>query len=136
VAAVVPLSAFVNSVAGSGGGAVAGGPAAALDRLPLAFEANQGQTNPSVDFLARGKGYSLVLSATQAVLRLRPEGVSGPAQPGQAEQAEQAQPATVVSLSLLDADGQATAAGLDPLPGTINYFVGSDPARWHTGIPT
>src|SRR5882724_12037239 len=40
-------------------------------RLPLAFEANQGQTDPQVKFVSRGAGYNLFLTATEAVLTLR-----------------------------------------------------------------
>ena len=39
-------------------------------RLPLSFEANHGQTNPQVKFLSRGHGYSLFLTAGEAVLTL------------------------------------------------------------------
>ena len=50
--------------------------AEAYGKLPLSFEANQGQTDSRVDFLARGSGYSLFLSPTEAVLALRkPVGV-------------------------------------------------------------
>ena len=27
-------------------------------------------------------------------------------------------------------------SGLDPLPGKMNYFVGNDPKKWHTDVPT
>jgi len=37
-------------------------------KLPLSFEANQGQTDPQVQFLARGGGYTLFLTSTEAVL--------------------------------------------------------------------
>src|SRR5882724_4451261 len=40
-------------------------------KLPLAFEANQGQTDPQVKFVSRGTGYNLFLTATEAVLTLR-----------------------------------------------------------------
>jgi len=40
-------------------------------KLPLAFEANQGQSNPQVKFLSRGAGYSLFLTSDEAVLTLR-----------------------------------------------------------------
>ena len=33
---------------------------AAYGKLPLSFEANQGQTDERVDFLARGRGYSVL----------------------------------------------------------------------------
>jgi len=41
---------------------------AAVARLPLFFEANQGQVNPKVKFMSRGGGYTLFLTATEAVL--------------------------------------------------------------------
>jgi hypothetical protein len=40
-------------------------------KLPLTFEANQGQTDPRVKFLSRGSGYTLFLTANEAVFSLR-----------------------------------------------------------------
>ena len=40
-------------------------------QLPLRFEANRGQTDKQVRFLARGPGYGLFLTENGAVLRLR-----------------------------------------------------------------
>jgi hypothetical protein len=46
-------------------------------KLPLSFEANQGQTDPQVKFLSRGRGYALFLTGDEAVLSLRkPSAVS------------------------------------------------------------
>src|SRR5438105_3054541 len=42
----------------------------AYGNLPLNFEANQGQTDPSVQFLSRGAGYGLFLRQSDAVLTL------------------------------------------------------------------
>src|SRR6187431_1560262 len=39
-------------------------------QLPLTFEVNQGQTDDRVDFLARGPGYNIFLTATEAVFAL------------------------------------------------------------------
>src|SRR5205085_407570 len=39
--------------------------------LPLSFEANTGQTDPRVTFLARGQGYTVFLTPTEAVLALQ-----------------------------------------------------------------
>jgi hypothetical protein len=39
-------------------------------KLPLHFEANQGQTHKDVRFLARGPGYGLYLTAGEALLVL------------------------------------------------------------------
>ena len=43
----------------------------AYGKLPLSFEANQGQTDSRVKFLSRGNGYSLFLTPTEAVLVLK-----------------------------------------------------------------
>src|ERR1044072_963036 len=43
-------------------------------KLPLRFEVNRGQTSSAVKFLARGRGYTLFLAVTGAVLRLRAAG--------------------------------------------------------------
>jgi hypothetical protein len=40
-------------------------------RIPLSFEANRGQTENSVNFLARGAGYTLFLQPTEATFVLR-----------------------------------------------------------------
>ena len=39
-------------------------------RLPLSFEANQGQADRAVQFLSRGSGYDLFLTSREAVLRV------------------------------------------------------------------
>src|SRR3989442_8664552 len=43
---------------------------AAYGKLPLSFEANEGQADPQVKFLSRGRGYTLFLTSTEAVLTL------------------------------------------------------------------
>src|ERR1039458_7828607 len=44
----------------------------AYGKLPLSFEANQGQADAQVKFLSRGNGYSLFLTSNEAVLTLKP----------------------------------------------------------------
>src|SRR5947209_6639464 len=43
----------------------------AYGKLPLGFEANEGQADPEVKFLSRGSGYTIFLTPTGATLRLR-----------------------------------------------------------------
>jgi hypothetical protein len=90
-----------------------------LGQLPMSFEPNQGQTDPHVKFLARGAGYGVFLTADQAVLTLR----------------SNASTSSVVRMQLAEANPAATAAGTSPLPGKSNYFIGNDPAKWHSGVP-
>ena len=40
-------------------------------KLPISFELNQGQADGTVQFLARGMGYTLFLTPGEAVLSLR-----------------------------------------------------------------
>jgi uncharacterized protein (TIGR03437 family) len=101
-------------------------------KLPLSFEANTGQVDKSVKFLARGSGYGLYLTADEAVLALRRGGCAGPPPAGAC-----AHQTDVVRMRLAGASsGAAAPAGEDQLPGTANYFAGNDPARWHTSVPT
>jgi uncharacterized membrane protein len=95
---------------------------AAYRRLPLAFEANEGQTAPEVKFLARGTGFNLFLTSTEAVLTLR-------------RPAEAAPPDAVLRVTLRGADGASRAEGLERLPGTSHYLTGNDPAKWRRNVP-
>ncbi|HEV2424793.1 MAG TPA: choice-of-anchor D domain-containing protein [Terriglobia bacterium] len=38
-------------------------------------------------------------------------------------------------MSLIGADPNAAVHGIDQLPGTSNYLIGSDPSQWRTGVP-
>src|SRR5437879_9095471 len=62
---------------------------AAYGKLPLSFEANQGQTDPQVKFLSRGRGYTLFLTPTEAVLTLTKAAANAKRRiPGEAAPAE------------------------------------------------
>src|SRR5947209_3188788 len=43
----------------------------AYGKLPLSFEANQGQTNAKVKFISRGRGYSLFFTSSEMILVFR-----------------------------------------------------------------
>src|SRR5882762_3285042 len=100
----------------------------AYGRLPLHFEANRGQTHKDVRFLAHGPGYNLYLTANEVVLvltRPRPD-VDAPAP---------AKPAAL-RMSLVGAAPKPLVSGLEELPGKANYFIGKDPAKWRSNVPT
>jgi hypothetical protein len=106
--------------------------------LRLSFEANRGQTDPSARFLSRGSGYGLYLTGDEAVLALcRP--LAGAARPASGGSKNAAAPRSAacakVEMQLAGAGG-TEPLGEERLPGTANYFIGSDPAKWHTNIPT
>ncbi len=108
-------------------------------KLPLHFEANQGQMHKDVRFLSRGPGYSLYLTAGEAVLVLsRPnsEGKQdGRSKPGRRVASAQAMP-VAIRMSIVGAAPAPLVGGLEELPGKANYFIGKDPAQWHTNVPT
>ena len=99
---------------------------AAYHRLPLIFEPNQGQSDPEVKFLAHGGGYGIFLTDKQAVLTLRHSAA------GTQRSVPQA---SVVRMMLEGASANSVVSGSEELPGKSNYFIGNDPAKWHTDIP-
>jgi hypothetical protein len=97
--------------------------------LPMSFEENRGQTDSRVKFLARGAGYSLFLTPTEAVLKLRGGMVTTAA-------AYRAHKYSMLRMRLMGANAGARPRGIDALPAKSNYFIGSDRARWRTGVAT
>jgi hypothetical protein len=91
-------------------------------RLPMTFVANQGQSDDVVRFLARGDGYSVFLTDAEAVLSLRSRPRSN-------------EPDAVVRMRLVGANPHPRVTPLDAQPGTSNYFIGNDPARWQRDLP-
>jgi hypothetical protein len=61
----------------------------AYGRLPLSFEANQGQTDQRVRFLARGGSYTFFLTGDSAVLALRKSALNGKGQMAKAKTGSQ-----------------------------------------------
>src|SRR6266581_1405397 len=125
-------------------------------RVPLSFEANQGQTDPRVKFLSRGSGYTLFLTSDEAVLSLRsqkPDAALSEAK-GVRSQKDKSRQWSVVSrqlqkrtdhgqrtrdtlrMKLVGANQAAKVAALEELPGKSNYFIGNDPKKWRTDVPT
>jgi uncharacterized protein (TIGR03437 family) len=95
--------------------------AAAKDVLAskkLSFEPNRGQTAAEVEFVSRGKRSSLFLTRGKAVLSL----VRGERQ-------------LALAMRFVNANPNPAIEGANRLPGTANYFLGSDPRQWRTSIP-
>lgn len=119
---------------------------ASYGRLPLYFEANQGQTDAEVKFLSRGSGYTLFLTSTEAVLVLQRTGNNGENNRQKVlerglrgeripkSEIENSKSA-VVRMKFAGDNRKGKIYGFSPLPGKSNYFIGNDPSRWHTNIP-
>jgi len=89
-------------------------------KLPLSFEANQGQTDPKVKFLARGAGYAFFLTPNEAVLALQRTGSDSAA----------------VRMTLVGANPSPQIVGEEELSGRVNYFKNGDLPKQATDIPT
>jgi hypothetical protein len=119
--------------------------------LPLAFEANQGQTEPQVKYVARGNGYRLFLTSKEAIMALparrRTSEVldmmmnkrRGPAAvkamlKKRALRTEHESSTAVVRMNLLGANSHATLSAEDLQPGRVNYILGNDPSKWRSNV--
>ncbi len=92
---------------------------------PLRFEANVGQTDASVRYLARTAAYTLFLTDHEAVLKLG-------GQPGKDGKPTQG---TALRFSLPAANPAAAIMVSNRLPSKSNYFLGNDHSKWHTDVP-
>jgi len=86
-----------------------------LGALPLAFVPNLGQTASQVLFQVHDLDGTVFMTASELILAL-PQ-------------------STVVRLAYLGAQSALRVTGGQLLPGSVNYLIGSNPARWHTHVP-
>ena len=91
-------------------------------KLPLSFELNEGQSAEAVQFLSRGKGYTLFLTPSEAVFSLL--------------STEAKATSSVLRMNLVGADANAELSGQQELQGKVNYLLGNDRNKWHINVPT
>jgi hypothetical protein len=110
-------------------------------KLPLEFEANQGQTASDVRFLSHGDGYTLFLTGDEAVMSLRQPEHGSDLLPGLTKLGKglanrgSAVKVSVLRMQLDGANPNATVSGVDRMPTKVNYFIGADRKKWHTDVP-
>jgi len=115
---------------------------AAYGKLPLRFEENQGQSAREVRYVSHGSGYELFLTPQEAVLALRanrPLDLSPlhrTASIRALRKARRASQVTAIRMRLEGANPEPQIAGTDPLPTKVNYFIGNDPKKWRTDVPS
>ena len=107
----------------------------AYGNRPLSFEFNVGQTDAQVKFLARGDGYGLFLTPTEAVLALsKSQRRTGKESSAEREAAQT--PGELLRLGFVGANRASKVEGAGELPGRSNYIIGGDPSKWLRGIST
>ena len=113
-------------------------------KLPLRFEANTGQTDAEIQYLTRSRDYNLFLTPTGAFIAFatlatqdvrQPPGADAPLSQS-ANAVTVATSRRVVRMKLVGSNREARPRGVTELPGKVNYFIGNNPKKWHTNIPT
>lgn len=89
-------------------------------QAPMVFEPNVGQASSSAAFVARGRGYSVVLTANEARLALRSDAAS---------------PAAALSMAIVGGSQSVALRSQERQPGESHYFIGTDPRQYRTGVP-
>ena len=113
-------------------------------KLPLSFVENRGQMDKRARFVIRGPRASAFfrndgvtfdlweaskikpLNKRDMLQKMKPEIPSKPEKRRHA----------VLKLTFKGADPNCRVEGMDTLPGKVNYMIGKDKSKWHTGIPT
>ena len=104
---------------------------AALARLPLRFEANQGQLGPAVRYSAHAGGYNLFLTEHGPSLAIPTAGQ--PALPaGQGKVVRRSQR---VDISLLNSNRAPEIEPLDRFQARTDFFLGNR-ANWRANVPS
>lgn len=110
----------------------------AIGKLPLRFEAGESEAGAPGRFTARGPAYHLTITPTETLVSVRQLSIPAVRPHGPARL--EAAPASVsyrhLGLEFVGADASAHISGENELPGSVNYFLGNDPARWRTDVPT
>ena len=96
----------------------------AYGKIPLAFTANAGQTDVRVRYSAQGAGFSVFLTRGEAMFALQRPGKLGRGK------------GVALALRFLGANRHVAIRSERPAPGRVNYLLGNDPSKWHTGLPT
>lgn len=122
--------------------------------LPLSFEPNEGQTDPSVNFVSHGPGYTVFLTANEAVVsqqepdlekanRLLEKMDARSRKRFEARRFYQASPrfhrrqkTQTIRVAFEGANRSPNIVSLNQLPGKADYFIGRNRQQWHAGIPT
>ncbi len=126
----------VLSLAREGRG-VTGAVARPFGRLPLRFEANVGQFDPRVAYVARQPGATLFLTGEGATLALRSTRQMGDPSHIPRERRPDARsptrPGVAVRMKVVGGRAVAPRGGLQ-LETKSNYFLGDDPTKWRTNV--
>ena len=122
-------------------------------QLPLYFMENQGQVNPEVQYYTQGTGFALGFTPQGPIFLLNPgagqskaagacpapgnpKRGSLAARPSGLMKPEAARRQVMVRMTPVGMNQKAVIVPGEMQAGKVNYFLGQDPEKWRTGIPT
>src|SRR5215213_4163343 len=104
--------------------------------LPLYFEQNEGQADPSVQFIGRAIDHTVYLREQGATIALpNPKNAKPGRRPGAASD-DGTDAMRLVHVTFPGAVLKRPATGEEKQPGKINYLLGNDPALWRQNVAT
>ena len=109
--------------------------ASRFGHVPLFFEANRGQADAAVLFVAHGRDHQVYLTQAGAWIALAQGAEAGGLGPGP-QRASSATLERAIHLTFPGANAQPLVAGLEPAAAKVNYLVGRNPAGWQQGVET
>lgn len=111
-------------------------PLATIQRaaLPIRFEPNRGKAHAAVEYLAFTGQYVVGFTSTGLTLLPDPAAARGDRAPTTPIPMP-APMARAASLQFVGANPRTRIGPEAALPGRSHYFIGADPARWHTDVP-
>ena len=97
----------------------------------MSFERNAGQSRSGADFIARGEGYGVFLTASEAVLVM----TSTADRQGDTVARQGDDDGATVRMALVGAR-PSQGSGEGELQGKVNYLIGNDPTKWTRDVAT
>jgi len=101
--------------------------------LPVTFEPNVGQAAPEVPFLSRSGGIRVSFEPRQILIRV-PSRTRSTGTRDDAHFAALVEKQSQIAVSFPGASPHPELVGSDLQSTISNYYLGPDPAEWHTGV--
>ena len=94
-----------------------------IARLPVHFVENRGQSPGAVRFEVKARRHKVFFTSNEVVFAAVSE--TAGKRTGEA-----------IRLKFLGASANPVISGTEMLPGKFNYFIGNDPSKWKTDVPS
>ncbi|HEY0068935.1 MAG TPA: SBBP repeat-containing protein, partial [Chloroflexia bacterium] len=108
-----------------------------LGKLPTYFEANVGQEDPSVRYVANMSGAKVFFTGAEIVMAVKEPVRKEPGEDeGQAQARRAKAGSRVLRWSYVGANQSPVIEGTEATSAKINYLRGNDPSKWYRDVST